>query len=299
MSTFWSNWIIVLTVISYIAIVWLIFVNRKTQHRKPDSPTTGHEHDGIKEYDNPMPAWWIYLFIITLIYGAGYLIAYPGLGNFPGLLGWTQEGQWEEQMAQAEAQHGALFASYGATPVAELINDPQALKMGQRLFANNCAQCHGSDGRGSLGFPNLTNQHWLYGGSPEAISTSITEGRTGIMPSWGAILNEQQLNEVTDYVMSLSDKGEQTTADLNAGEQVYKTYCVACHGVDGTGNVLLGAPDLTAGIYLYGSSRGAIKQTISVGRTGVMPAQKNLLSADKIHLLTAYVYSLSHPSTQP
>ncbi len=298
MSTFWSNWIIVLTVISYAAIVWLIVGNRKTSRREHDA-TTGHEHDGIKEYDNPMPAWWVYLFVITLIYGAGYLIAYPGLGNFPGLLGWTQEGQWEKQVAQADARHGALFASYAATPAVELINDPKALKMGQRLFANNCAQCHGSDARGTLGFPNLTDQHWLYGGSPEAISTSIREGRTGIMPAWGAILNKQQLAQVTDYVMSLSAVSPaQRTAGISAGQHVYQTYCSACHGANGKGNTLLGAPDLTDGILLYGNSREAIEQSISAGRKGVMPAHKNLLSADKIHVLTAYVYSLSQPPKQ-
>ena len=297
MSSFWSLWIIVLTLGSIFGVTWLLFANRKSTIKRDDG-TTGHVYDGIEEYDNPLPAWWFYMFVITIVFGIGYLIAYPGLGNYKGVLGWTEVGQWQERVAEAEKKYGAVYAQYSAMPVVELAKDKKAMKMGQRLFANNCSQCHGSDAKGSYGFPNLTDDEWLYGGSPEQIKTTITGGRNGAMPAWEAALGDQGVLEVANYVMSLSGRDVDTKLAA-AGEAKFKMYCVACHGPDAKGNTTIGAPNLSNNIWLYGGSPGLIQRTIRNGRNGHMPAHKELLSADKIHLLTAYVYSLSadkHPS---
>ncbi len=292
MSSFWSLWIIVLTMVTIIGITWLLFANRKSTNAGPDS-TTGHEYDGIEEYDNPLPAWWFYMFVITIVFGLLYLAAYPGLGNFKGFLNWTQVNQWESEVAEAEQRYGAIFAEYRGMSVENVAKDDKALKMGQRMFANNCAQCHGSDARGSYGFPNLTDSEWLYGGSPEQIKMSIIQGRAGAMPPWQAALGDEGIVNVTHYVMSLSGREvDQTKA--SAGTEKYQMFCTSCHGADGKGNVMFGAPDLTNNIWLYGGSQGLIQRSIRNGRNGKMPAHSELLSEDKIHLLTAYVYSLSN-----
>lgn len=291
MSSFWSLWIIVLTVATIVGVTWLLFANRKSKNMREDG-TTGHVYDGIEEYDNPLPAWWFYMFVFTIVFGIGYLIAYPGLGNYQGVLGWSQEQQYQDRVSAAEAKYGEIFAQYRSMPVDEIIKDRKALKMGQRLFANNCAQCHGSDARGSYGFPNLADAEWLYGGSPEQIKTSITHGRNGAMPAWGAAMSDADIANVSQYVISLSGRDAEPEA-VQQGQQKFQMFCVACHGADGKGNVAFGAPDLSNNIWLYGGSVGLIQRTIRSGRNGKMPAHQDLLSEDKIHLLTAYVVSLS------
>ena len=291
MSSFWSLWIIILTTIMLIGIVWILFSNRKTKNTGPDA-TTGHIYDGIEEYDNPLPAWWFYLFVISIVYGIGYLIAYPGMGNFKGVLNWTQVNQWEKQIEQAEQKYGAIFAQYRDMPVAQLAQDAKALKMGQRMFANNCAQWHGGDARGSYGFPNLTDGEWLFGGTPEQIKTSIVQGRSGLMPAWGTPLGDAGVINVSNYVLSLSGR-DVDSASAEAGKEKFAMFCAGCHGAEGTGNIAFGAPDLTNNIWLYGGSPGLVQRTVRSGRNGQMPSHKNILSEDKIHLLTAYIYSLS------
>ena len=291
MTTFWSLWIIVLTVITIAGVTWILFANRKSNNSGPDS-TTGHMYDGIEEYDNPLPAWWLYMFVISIVFAIGYLIVFPGLGNWPGVMGWSQVSQWEKEQADAEQKYGAIFAEYGALPVEELATDRKALNMGRRLFANNCSQCHGSDARGSYGFPDLTDNDWLYGGAPEQIAASITHGRQAAMPAWGGILGEEGVKVVSQYVISLSGR-EVDMAMAEKGAEQFQAMCVACHGADGKGNQALGAPNLTDNIWLYGGSPGLVQRTVQLGRNGRMPAHVELLSADKIHLITAYVYSLS------
>ncbi len=292
MSSFWSLWIIVLTVISIIGITWILFANRKTDGVSGPDATTGHVYDGIEEYDNPLPAWWFYMFVISIIFAIGYLIAYPGMGNFKGVLNWTQINQWQGELDTAEKKYGAIFAEYRNMPVEQVAADPKALKMGQRMFSNNCAQCHGSDARGSYGFPNLSDGEWLYGGSPEQIKASITQGRSGLMPAWEAALGDEGIVNVSNYVMSLSGRDVDTDAAAK-GQSQFQTFCSSCHGAEGKGNIAFGAPDLTNNAWLYGGSQGLIQRSIRSGRNGKMPAHSELLSADKIHLLTAYVYSLS------
>lgn len=290
MSSFWSAWIIVLTLGTIAGTTWILFANRKTD----DKETTGHVFDGIEEYDNPLPAWWFWGFLISIIFAVGYIIAYPGLGNFAGVLGWTQQNQYENEVSRANDKYGPIYAEFAAQPIAELAQNERAMRMAGRLFTDNCAQCHGADAMGSRGFPNLTDNVWNWGGEPEQILATITHGRTALMQAWEPMIGTAKVAAVTDYVVSLSDSDQQVDANLVAeGEGVYKTYCVACHGADGTGNVLFGAPDLTDGVWLYGGSKNDITLTIAKGRNGAMPAQKELLYPEKIHLLAAYVYGLS------
>ena len=290
MSSFWSGWIIVLTSFSIIAVTWILFANRKS-NTTDNEAKTGHVYDGIEEYDNPLPAWWFNMFVISIVFGIGYLIAYPGMGNYKGLLNWTSTQQWQNEVDAADKKFAPIFAAYANTPIKELAQDDQARKMGKRLYANNCSICHGSDATGTFGFPNLTDNDWLYGGEPEQILQSIINGRNGMMPAWGQVIDQKGLENVTAYVQSLN--GSEVSADVAAGKQVYAMYCSSCHGADGLGNQLMGAPNLTNNTWLYGGSSGQILQTISAGRNGIMPAHNELLSDEKIHLLTAYVYGLS------
>jgi cytochrome c oxidase cbb3-type subunit 3 len=292
MASFWSNWVIILTTICLVGITWVLFANRKRE-QQDNEKTTGHVYDGIEEYDNPLPAWWFMMFVITIVWGVGYLVAYPGMGNFPGLLGWTQVGQHDAEVAAADERHRAVRDRYLALPIEEIAGDPAVRKMGMRMFGNNCAQCHGADAKGSYGFPNLADTDWIYGGSPDAIKASIANGRRAAMPAWGSILGDEGVNEVTDYVLELNGR-EADSASAAKGKQHFQTYCAACHAADGTGNPALGAPNLANGIWLYGGNAEQIAHSVRAGRNGEMPAHKELLSEDKIHIIAAYVYGLSN-----
>lgn len=289
MSNFWSAWIIVLTTVTILLTLWVLLSNRKSTNA---GGTTGHVHDGIEEYDNPLPQWWLVLFLGTVVFAVGYLIAYPGMGKFPGLLNWTTVNSYEAEMARAEEQYAPLYAQYSATSIEQLHQIPEAMKMAQRIFGNNCAQCHGSDAGGAFGFPNLTDNDWLWGGEVANIRTTINQGRAGVMPGWGPILSTRQVDTAVAYVQKISgqDHDEQLA---EAGQQVFSTYCAACHTPTGEGNILLGAPNLTDDIWLYGPDAVWIRQAVIVGRNNQMPAHNVRLSDDKIHLLTAYVYGLS------
>jgi cytochrome c oxidase cbb3-type subunit III len=274
-----------------VGVTWVLFANRKRE-QQPADKTTGHEYDGIQEYDNPLPAWWFYMFVLTIVWGVGYLVIYPGMGNFPGLLSWTQLGQHEREVAAADERFRAMRDRYLAMPIEEIAGDPAVRKMGMRMFASNCAQCHGADAKGSYGFPNLADGDWIYGGRPADIKTSITQGRQAAMPAWGSIISEQGVTDVTAYLLSINGRGTDD-AQAKAGAQVFQTYCVACHGAEATGNTAMGAPNLKDGIWLYGGSAEQISHTLRAGRNGVMPAFKDVLSDDKIHILAAYVYGLN------
>jgi cytochrome c oxidase cbb3-type subunit 3 len=288
-TSFWSAWVIVLTSITIILISWLLFANRKKQ--SGDLKTTGHVYDGLEEYDNPLPGWWFYMFVITIVWAIGYLIFYPGMGNWKGLLGWTQIGQYEHRVEIAEEKYRAMRDRYLALPIEEIAFDPEVRRMGQRMFGNECAQCHGSDARGAYGFPNLRDDDWLYGDSAQAISTTLHKGRNAAMPAWQSILGDNGIDESVHYLLSLNNR----TADpakAAAGAKHFATYCAACHGADAKGNQMLGAPNLANGIWLYGGTPEQIAQTLRVGRNGAMPAFEGVLSEDKIHILTAWVYGL-------
>ncbi|MFC3607032.1 cytochrome-c oxidase, cbb3-type subunit III [Stutzerimonas tarimensis] len=300
MTTFWSWYISLLTIGSIVALIWLIYATRKGQRNDTTDQTLGHAFDGIEEYDNPLPRWWFMLFVATIVFAIGYLILYPGLGNYRGILpgyenGWTGVAQWEKEIARADEAYGPLYARFSAMSVAEVSEDQQALQMGARLFASNCALCHGSDARGAYGFPNLTNDDWLWGGDPDTIKTTILKGRQGAMPGWSQTLGEEGIRHVAGYVRSLSGLQNPDNIEINLerGQEIYTTNCAVCHGPDGTGTQAMGAPNLTNRYWLYGSSFAQVQQTLRYGRNGHMPAQEHILGEDKVHVLAAYVYSLS------
>jgi cytochrome c oxidase cbb3-type subunit 3 len=295
MGIFWNIWIIGLTLLNLALLLWVLLANRRvavSDQDEAENRTTGHVYDGIEEYDNPLPRWWFHLFIGTFVFTGIYLLLYPGLGSFKGLLGWTSVNELRTDQQKGDALYAEQFGIYANTPIEELANDPAAMKMGLRLFANNCAVCHGADGGGNYGYPNLTDNDWIWGGTPDRIKETIVNGRQGVMPPWGSVIGESGVVNVTEYVLKIS--GNEHDAQLaELGAKVFTQNCAVCHGADGTGNQLLGAPNLTDNIWLYGGEPQDIRQTVRQGRTGVMPAQQELLKADRIHLLAAYVYSLS------
>ena len=293
-GAFWNWFIIVPTLAGIAALFWLNrWMTSPRRSRKDAVKTTGHVWDeDLRELNNPLPRWWLNLFYLTLVFGLVYLALYPGLGTFAGLLGWSQRGQYEQELAAAEQRFGPLYAQYQQTDIAALAGDAAALKTGERLYVNYCATCHGSDARGAPGYPNLRDQDWLWGGEPEQIKTTILGGRTGVMPPWGPLLGEDGLREVTAHVLSLSGRAADAT-DARAGAQRFTQLCAACHGPEGRGNPALGAPNLTDDVWLHGGSRDAVMASIAAGRTGRMPAHAEFLGEAKAHLLAAYVYSLS------
>ena len=291
-SGFWDLYVALLSLVSIVACA--AFLKSQSVQRKPGAvETTGHRWDGdLAEYNNPLPRWWSWLFYITIVFSIAYLVLYPGLGSWRGTLGWSQVGQLKEEQAAAEKQFGPLYRRFAAMEVETLAKDPEALAVGQKLFLNNCAQCHASDGAGSRGFPNLTDRDWLWGGDAKTIRTTISEGRTGMMPPFGPALGPEGVKNVAHYVRSLSGL---TTDPLRVafGRELYQQNCIACHGADGKGNAALGAPNLADKTWLYGSAEATVIETVTGGRTNQMPAHKALLDEARIHLLTAYVLGLS------
>jgi len=286
-------------------LTWLLLATRKGESKNTTDQTMGHSFDGIEEYDNPLPKWWFWLFVGTLVFSVGYLILYPGLGNWKGILpgyenGWTGVNEWQKEMDKADARFGPIFAKYAAMPVEEVAKDPQALKMGGRLFASNCSVCHGSDAKGAFGFPSLTDKDWRWGGEAETIKASIMNGRHGVMPAWAEVIGDQGVADVAAFVLTNLDGRslpEGNKADVVKGKEIFAANCVACHGPEGKGTPAMGAPDLThPQAFIYGSSFAQLQQTIRYGRQGQMPAQADIQGNDKVHLLAAYVYSLSQDS---
>ena len=290
-SGFWDLYIALLTLLSIVACG--VFLRSQSIRKSGPVETTGHQWDeDLAEYNNPLPRWWSWLFYLTIVFSLAYLILYPGLGSWRGTLGWSQVGQLKEEQLAAERQFGPIYRKFAATDVQALAKDPEALAIGQKLFLNNCAQCHASDGAGSRGFPNLTDRDWLWGGDPKTIGTTIAEGRSGVMPPFGAALGAEGVRNVAHYVRSLSGL---TTDALRVayGYDIYRQNCAGCHGAEGKGNPALGAPNLADKTWLHGSDLAVVMETIAQGRTNHMPAHKTLLDEARIHLLTAYVLSLS------
>jgi len=303
MSSFWSNWITVITVGNILACVWLIWwTMKKRDGESAEGDVTGHAWDGdLQEYNNPLPRWWLWMFYITIIFALGYLYLYPGLGNYQGALNWTAQSQHADEMAAAKEKYDPIFAQYRDVAVPELAKNAEATAMGKRMFLTYCVQCHGSDARGFKGYPNLADNDWLFGGTPDAIKTSIAMGRrqkapmpaAQAMPPWEPILGAEGVDQITEYVLELS--GRKADADMAAkGKELYMVNCAACHMPDGAGLHALGAPRLNDNIWLFGKAKSDIRKTIAEGRNQVMPAWQEMLGDDKVHVLTAYVYSLSN-----
>ncbi|MBL8525368.1 MAG: cytochrome-c oxidase, cbb3-type subunit III [Betaproteobacteria bacterium] len=292
-SDFWHWYIAILSIVGIVGCgVLLKMQSTKRLEKGEKAQLHGHVWDeDLTEYNNPLPRWWAWSFYITIIFSLIYLAFYPGLGNFAGRLGWTSANEYQQEIAQANAEYGPLFDKYMKVDIITLAKDPQANAMGQRLFLNYCAQCHGSDAGGAKGFPNLRDRDWLYGGDPASIETTILDGRNGVMPTLvAAIGGETGVMELTHYVRSLS--GLKHDATQAAAGKTKFAVCTGCHGADAKGMTAMGAPNLTDAVWLYGSSEETIAETIRHGRNNMMPAQKERLGEAKVHLLAAYVYSL-------
>lgn len=300
LNNFWHLFIIFFTLLGIVALGVLIFV--LSRHKLvPDAKaeTMGHVWDGdLEELNNPLPRWWLGLFYVTLVFAVLYLLLYPGFGKFSGAFGWTQHTQYQAEIEQADAKFGPLYEKYRGQDLLAVAANPEATKIGERLFATYCTSCHGADARGGRGFPNLRDNDWLYGGTPDAIKASIMQGRSGMMPAWGMALQAEGVRNVTDYVLSLSGR-EHDAAAAAAGKEKFMQMCVGCHGPSGTGNPMIGAPNLTDSVWLYGANRDTIATSIDRGRSGRMPAHAEFLGEAKVHLLAAYVYGLSQPQPPP
>ena len=321
MSSFWNIWVWVLTLGTLVGCFILLRWCLKNFAGVEEGESMGHSFDGIEELNNPLPKWWSTFFLLTIIWAFGYIALY-GLGNWHGLLGWKSSNQgilniaeskaktaeyaakdsgvlvqYDREIAHANEKYGPIFEAYAARSIEDLATDREALKVGQRLFIQNCSQCHGSDARGTTGFPNLADKDWLFGGTPEKIKESIMDGRQAVgMMSWtGALGGEEGVKEVAAYVISLS--GRSVNADLAKAGKAKFGICAGCHGPEGQGSLALGlpmgAPNLTDNTWLYGGSQRAIEESIRNGRAGVMPAWKDILGEEKVHVISAYVYSLS------
>ena len=290
MTQGWSLYISIFAIANIAACLWLLWwTARKRPGDRSDTETTGHVWDGdITELNRPMPRWWLNLFYITVVFAVGYLVYYPGLGAFAGTSGWTSVRQHDADAAAAEAKIAPLFAAFRKQDLAALVHDADAQRLGRAVFANNCSTCHGSDARGAIGYPNLTDNDWLWGNAPDTVLTTILEGRTGAMPALGAVLGDEGVAAAAVYVQKLAGRPADD-ALASKGQATFATICAACHGADGRGNIALGAPNLTDEIWLYGSDYDSIAATIRAGRAGQMPAHGPLIGADRARLAAAFV----------
>ena len=297
-SNYWSIFVAVVSVLGIVYCALLLWFSSqvKVQVHNPDDLTTGHIWDEtLQEMNNPLPRWWLWLFILTMVFAVFYYIAYPGLGSFGGQLGWTSQNEYDQEIAQANKALEPIYAAFDAQAPEKLAGDPKAMAVGERLFMNNCSQCHGSDARGSKGFPNLTDKDWLHGGSPDKINETITKGRVGQMPSMAAAVGTpEDVRNVSQYVLSMS--GSPHDSVRAALGQAKFGACAACHGTDGKGIQALGSANLTDKIWLHGWGEEAIVSMVNAGKINQMPAQEGRLTPSQIHVLTAYVWGFSNKS---
>lgn len=300
MTAGWSWYVIALVVLNIVGCVWLLWWTGRRKPGDPKPSDTSHVWDGdLTEYNKPMPRWWINMFYITIVFGIGYLVWYPGLGAFAGVSNWTSAREHDADKALGDKKLEATFSRFHNQPIDEIAGDPQALKLGQSIFNNTCATCHGSSAQGAIGFPNLTDEVWHWGGSPDQVLASVLDGRQGVMPPWGDVLTgmggPESVDYVVSYVRALSGPDQTLSNDYFAmrGKTLYNGVCAACHGTDGKGNTDMGAPDLTDDYWLYGSSKASLRKTIIEGRHGVMPAQREALGEARARVVAAYVWSLS------
>ena len=293
-NDFWSLYVAGLTLVCIIACVILLWISGTTKVNASADNTTGHVWDGdLKEMNNPLPKWWVYLFVITVVFALAYGALYPMFGKYQGALGWSSQGQHQAEVKKVQEAIAPLYARFTSMTPEQLAGEAQALAIGERLFMNNCAQCHGSDARGARSFPNLTDGDWLYGGDPAAIKTTITQGRNGVMPPMAAAVGgPEDVRNVAHYVLSLSGSPHDSVRAVQ-GKSKFGA-CAACHGMDGKGNQTMGAPNLTDNTWLHGWGEEAVVRAVTNGFNNHMPAQSTKLNADQIHVLTAYVWSLSN-----
>jgi cytochrome c oxidase cbb3-type subunit 3 len=288
----WSIYIAAVTIVGLLACLALLIIASRRKVMADDN-TTGHVWDeDLKELNNPLPRWWMWLFVMTVVFAGAYLALYPGLGQHPGSLKWSSTGQLQAETDKAVAAMAPVYAQYVTMDAAALAKDTKAMGIGERLFLNNCAACHGSDGRGSKGFPNLADGDWLWGSGHEVVKETIAKGRNGVMPPMAAALGgPEDVRNVAHYVLSLSDSAHDTVA-ASLGKPRFAA-CAGCHGANGKGNTALGAPNLTDKVWLHGWGEQAIVNIITNGKNNAMPAQAARLTPEQVHVLAAYVISLS------
>ena len=293
-SNFWPAYIASITILGMVACLVLLWFSGKTKAMTSHDNTTGHVWDGdLRQMNNPLPRWWVWLFIITVVFSLAYLVIYPGAGAFKGKLGWTSVGQYDKEVAAGNKEIEPVYAKFNGMSPEDLAKDPKAMAIGERLFMNNCAQCHGSDARGSKGFPNLTDKDWLGGSTPEDIKNVILKGRAGNMPPMAAAVgSSEDVTNLANYVLSLS-KGPHDSVKAELGKAKFGV-CAACHGPDGKGNPAVGAPNLTDDIWLHGFGEAAIVAMINNGKVNPMPPQGDKLTPSQVNVLTAYVWGLSN-----
>jgi len=302
MSAGWNWFVAALAVLNILGVAWLLWWTAKRRPGDPKPEETSHYWDeDITEYNKPMPRWWINGFYIAIAFGIGYTVWYGGLGTIPGVGDWSSAREHALDKAAADARLDETFAPYRNAPLPVLAADGTALALGRSIFSNTCATCHGSSAQGAIGYPNLSDDIWHWGGEPEQVLQTVMEGRDGIMPEWGTVLTgmggEHAVDYVIAYVRTLASADRSLRNDYMAarGRTLYEGVCVACHGIEGKGNVAMGAPDLTDDYWMYGSSKASLRETITRGRHGVMPAHGELLGETRARLVAAYVWSLSHP----
>lgn len=290
-SGFWNAYVMGIVALS---ILFCVFVLVSNMTKREAGPAKLHGHvwdETLAEYNNPLPRWWMYMFWITIAFGIAYLVIYPGFGNTNNV-GKGARDQYKKEMAAAEEKYGPIFAKYKGMDLAAVAADPEAKAMGQRMFLTYCAQCHGSAAQGAKGFPNLTDDEWQWGGEPETIKATLVGGRMAVMPAFGPALGAEGVKDTANYVRSLSGLAHDSVR-AQRGRELFAQNCVACHGPDAKGNTAMGAPNLSNKAWLYGSSEATISETITNGRNNQMPQFGEFLGEDKIHILTAYVMSLS------
>lgn len=293
-SSFWPFFISAIVLGGIVFCLTVLFITSKSHDPAHTGESTGHVYDeDIVEMNNPMPRWWMWMFILTCVFGISYLFLYPGLGTYTGKLGWTQVKQYEQEVKESNERLAPIYAKYTGMAIEDVAKDEKAMAIGERLFMNTCAQCHGSDAHGSRGFPNLTDKDWLGTGTPEYIAETITNGRQGMMPPMAAAVGSaDDVKNVANYVLSLS--GSQHDAARAALGKEKFAACAACHGPDGKGNPTIGAPNLADDIWLHGAGEAAIIERINNGKTNQMPAQGSRLTPEQIHVLAAYVWRFSN-----
>lgn len=298
----WAWYVIAIAALNVFGLVWLLWYTSKRRPGDPAPDETSHYWDGdITEYNKPMPRWWIQGFYLTIVFAIGYVIWYGGFGAIPGVSGWSSQREHAVDKQAWDAQLAETFRPYDGKPLEQLARDPVAMNLGSSIFANTCATCHGSSAQGAIGYPNLADNIWHWGGEPERVLETVLNGRDGVMPEWGTVLTGMGGENAVDYViayvrtLSLPEGAGQGDFLAARGKKLYDGVCVACHGVDGKGVQELGAPDLTDNYWMYGNSKESLYQTIANGRHGVMPAHRELLGETRARLVAAYVWSLSNP----
>ncbi len=284
-SDFWSGWIVVLTIAGTIGLGWLIVGVYFSGDDHGDEATPVWD-ETLTEGSNPAPMWWFWMIFVSLIFSVVYLMLYPGLGSYQGTLQWSQGGEYEEKADRFEAAFADERARLSAMSLQDLQQHPKAMASARRIFDQHCSACHGPDAAGQASmFPDLTDDVWQWGGDSVQIERSIRQGRQAVMVGWASILGDPGVEQMADYVRLL----QSDSVSGHPSHSSFTQYCAACHGANGAGMAVLGGPNLTDSVWLYGDDDQALLQTIAEGRSGTMPAFQERLDDTQVLLLVAWI----------